>query len=193
MIRWPSNHARYVYNLTCLVWFPCCRRTGWDRSMDRWITSRKWSNAFDRLGIAIYIGWPILDVVVVLLENKTKNKATNNGISCAFELPFLIQLGIDQQVDQSKQLYTNNYIYPTIFFNKPHHGHLRIDQQVGSIETTIYKQLHIAHYFFNEPHHEHKLFILQYSIHPPAALLYFLQTLESQLRSPCLVNQKSGI
>jgi hypothetical protein len=170
-------------------------KIGWNRSMDRWITSRKWSNAFDHLGIAIYIGWPIYSMSLSSfsrIKRRTRRPATGSG-SRAFELPFLIQLGIDQQVDQLKQLYTSNYIYPTIFLM----NHItdtseftsRSDQS-KQLHTT---QLHIAQYFFNEPHHEYKLFILQYSIHPPATLLYFLRTLESQLCSPCLVNQKSGI
>jgi hypothetical protein len=136
----------------------------------------------------------ILDVVVVLLENKTENKATSNGIwiTCVWatvsDTTRNWPAGWSIKTTIYKQLHISHY-----FFNEPHHRHLGIDQQVGSIKTTTYKQLHIAQYFFNEPHHEYKLFILQYSIHPPATLLYFLRTLKSQLCSPCLVNQKSGI
>jgi hypothetical protein len=191
VVCWPQTaHGTSIISLAVsqgLVWFPCCQRIGQDQSMDRWITSRKWSNAFDRLGIAIYIGWPILDVVVVLLENKTENEAASNGIWIMCVWATISDT--TRNWPAYKQLHISYYL-----FNEPHHGHLGIDhQQVRSIKIAIYKQLHIAHYLINEPHHEHKLFILQYSIHPPAALLYFLRTRESQLRSPCLVNQKSRI
>jgi hypothetical protein len=158
-----------------LVRFPCCWRIGRDWSKDRWITSRKWSNAFDRLGIAIYIGWPILDVVVVLLENKTENEATSNDIWIMCVWATVSDKTQNWPAGRSIKttIYKQLHIYPTIFLM----NHIT-DTSEWTSRSDQSKQLYTS-YFFNEPHHGHKLFILQYSIHPPAALLYFLRTLRA--------------